>query len=223
MGIPVLSVRDRNGNEISIPAIKGDKGDSGIYIGSDDMPAGYNVQIDPNGSAFELPETDQIYNPESKNAQSGIAVAEALEPINNQFELIETITLEEAVIEITRNAEPNGKAYSFKDIYIKFKWVNGADSNQAVRATIYSDARNAYVFRAITPINNSISWIKTIYQNGQRLFILSDATTNHGYGNFNAYIPVLMLESTKPIDEITIGHATELRAGTKIEIWGVRA
>lgn len=29
---------------------KGDKGDSGVYIGSGEMPEGYNVQIDPNGT-----------------------------------------------------------------------------------------------------------------------------------------------------------------------------
>lgn len=38
---------------------KGDKGDtgigvSGVYVGSGDMPDGYNVQIDPNGDALAL-------------------------------------------------------------------------------------------------------------------------------------------------------------------------
>lgn len=36
---------------------KGDKGDtgaSGVYVGSGDMPEGYNVQIDPSGEAVEL-------------------------------------------------------------------------------------------------------------------------------------------------------------------------
>ena len=33
---------------------KGDKGDSGVYVGSGDMPEGYNVQIDPEGEAFNI-------------------------------------------------------------------------------------------------------------------------------------------------------------------------
>lgn len=33
---------------------KGDKGASGVYVGSGDMPDGYNVQIDPNGDALTL-------------------------------------------------------------------------------------------------------------------------------------------------------------------------
>ena len=33
---------------------RGDTGDPGVYIGSGDMPADYNVQIDPNGDPFDL-------------------------------------------------------------------------------------------------------------------------------------------------------------------------
>lgn len=194
-----------------------------VYIGSDEMPSGYNIHINPDGSAFELPETDQTYNPESENAQSGIAVAEALEPINNQFELIETITLEEAVTEIVRSAEPNGTPYSFKDIFIKFKWVNGLEKNKVIRLVIYANGKNARVFRYISPNNNARSWIKTLYQNGQRIFILSDASTNLDFAEYDAQIPIRTFESDKPIDSITILHEVELRAGTEIEIWGVRA
>lgn len=31
----------------------GEKGDSGVYVGSGDMPEGYNVQIDPNGTTLD--------------------------------------------------------------------------------------------------------------------------------------------------------------------------
>jgi hypothetical protein len=33
---------------------KGDKGDSGVYVGSGEMPDGYNVQIDPDGEVIEV-------------------------------------------------------------------------------------------------------------------------------------------------------------------------
>ena len=37
--------------------IKGPRGVSGIYVGSGDMPDGYNVQIDPDGTPDEMPTT----------------------------------------------------------------------------------------------------------------------------------------------------------------------
>ena len=65
--------------------------------------------------------TDQSYNPESSNAQSGKAVAEALATIDvgggdGKYELIESTTLEEAIKKITLEAEPNGNTYNFKVI-----------------------------------------------------------------------------------------------------------
>ena len=55
----VLKVRDANGNIQEILSLRGKKGDrgekgdeSGVYVGSGDMPDGYNVQIDPNGQSF---------------------------------------------------------------------------------------------------------------------------------------------------------------------------
>jgi hypothetical protein len=38
----------------SLKGEKGDRGFSGVYIGSGDMPDGYNVQIDPNGESLTL-------------------------------------------------------------------------------------------------------------------------------------------------------------------------
>lgn len=37
-------------------SIKGERGDSGVYVGSGDMPEDCNVQIDPNGESFSLEE-----------------------------------------------------------------------------------------------------------------------------------------------------------------------
>lgn len=48
---PVLNLNlPRGGN-----GLKGDKGDSGVYVGSGEMPDGYNVQIDPDGDVVEFP------------------------------------------------------------------------------------------------------------------------------------------------------------------------
>ena len=53
-------------------------GNSGVYVGSGDMPPDCNVQIDPDGEVLSI---DQSYNPLSANPQSGVAVAEAVEEI----------------------------------------------------------------------------------------------------------------------------------------------
>jgi hypothetical protein len=46
-----------------LEALKGKQGDigvSGVYVGSGDMPEGYNVQIDPNGESFDVYSRDEI-------------------------------------------------------------------------------------------------------------------------------------------------------------------
>lgn len=58
----ILKVKDAEGKNVNIPAIKGEKGDSGVYVGSGEMPDGYNIQIDPDGTVTP-PEyiTPQMY------------------------------------------------------------------------------------------------------------------------------------------------------------------
>ena len=56
---------------------KGDKGDTGAT--GPQGPQGPKGDTGPQGPPGETPETDQTYNPESANAQSGIAVAQAVE------------------------------------------------------------------------------------------------------------------------------------------------
>ena len=56
---------------------KGDKGDTGAT--GPQGPQGPKGDTGPQGPPGETPETDQTYNPESANAQSGIAVAQAVD------------------------------------------------------------------------------------------------------------------------------------------------
>lgn len=44
-------------------SLKGEAGVSGVYVGSGDMPVGYNVQIDPNGDSFSADDLARISNP----------------------------------------------------------------------------------------------------------------------------------------------------------------
>ena len=54
-GILIFTLTD--GTKIELGSVKGDqgpRGESGVYVGTGEMPEGCNVQIDPSGEAFEL-------------------------------------------------------------------------------------------------------------------------------------------------------------------------
>lgn len=65
----IMTIRDKEGNIIDIPVIKGppgpegpegpqgEQGVSGVYVGSGDMPESYNIQVDLNSS-------EEVYIPE---------------------------------------------------------------------------------------------------------------------------------------------------------------
>lgn len=113
-------------------SLKGDKGDrglSGVYLGSGDMPEDCNVQIDPNGDALTVV-ADQTYSPTSTNAQSGKAVAEALANVGGgDWELIEDITLTEDVSSVEFSASLDG----YKSLSL-FVVSNFAETNSAALA-----------------------------------------------------------------------------------------
>lgn len=151
-------------------------------------------------------------------------IAGMVEVEEKTYELIETITLTEDLTAITRNAEPNGTPYSFKDIYILFIWANGAPSKKWIKLNLIAGGESTFVFRTYSYAEKSSrSWIRTIAHYGQRIFVMSDATTNLGYGEYWAQIPVATLGSDHPISNITISHEVGMPAGTKISIYGVRA
>ena len=98
---------------------KGDKGDngvSGVYVGSGDMPEGYNVQIDPGGvikpEDFAI-SVDNKYNPNSTNAQSGIAVAEA---VTKAVTKAKSEAVAEAVTKATSEAVAESNIYTDQSI-----------------------------------------------------------------------------------------------------------
>ena len=98
--------------KILLGNIKGDRGDSGVYLGTGEMPADCNVQIDPNGDADWF--IDQTYSPESTNPQSGVAVAEGIRNLS-EYEVLADITLTEDVniLEI-----PKEIVAGYKDLFL---------------------------------------------------------------------------------------------------------
>lgn len=49
---------------------QGPAGVSGVYVGSGDMPEGYNVQVDPNGEVLEIPPAPKLMTAEEFDAVS---------------------------------------------------------------------------------------------------------------------------------------------------------
>jgi hypothetical protein len=47
---------------------QGPPGVSGVYVGSGDMPEGYNVQVDPNGEVLEIPPKPKLMTAEAFDA-----------------------------------------------------------------------------------------------------------------------------------------------------------
>lgn len=82
-----------------------------IIKGNEYIPSSGNIEV------------DQEYNPESPNAQSGIAVAQAIEGSvggETPFELIAELTTSEEVSKISIDKDINGDAFELKEVYM---WV----------------------------------------------------------------------------------------------------
>ena len=77
---------------------------------------------------------DQTYSPESTNAQSGKAVAEALTTVgSNDFELIGDLTITEDVAEVVWNTTDSGEPLTnYKDFFIYFLGNFTATENKAL-------------------------------------------------------------------------------------------
>ena len=143
-------------------------GISGVYVGSGTMPDGYNVQIDPDGSAEPVDYGDLENKPtvngveldgDLTSADLGLADASDLDGkvdketgkglstndytsaektklagLGKGYELIETVTLTEAVSELSRDKEPDNTAYDFRKLALQ---VSGRNVSSSATDTIY--------------------------------------------------------------------------------------
>lgn len=219
-----------------------------------------------------LAQIEENYNPDSENAQSGKAVAEALLPINTElnafydkfasrefleseyvakgniktvngeslvgsgditikgggaddkYELIETVNItEEETVAITRNAEPDGTPYSFKDVFISVQWNNIKGDNTSIQLMVKTTegSKNFFAATAKTSTASGYTFIRTLRVYNHILCLFPATTSNLGIGS-NLSMPIGYLETEKPIDELTLKFTT-FPIGAVIEIWGVRA
>ena len=66
MGVPILRIRDENGNVVTVPAIKGDKGDSYVLTEADKEEIASMVEV--SGGTTDM---DNYYTKEEINAIVG--------------------------------------------------------------------------------------------------------------------------------------------------------
>ena len=195
------------------PGAKGDKGDtgeSGVYVGSTEpTDPNQNVWIDPNGSA----------------------------DYNDKFELIEEITLTENVASIVREAEPDGTAYNFQDIFVQVDIPMGDYGYTSVYHNIsFITANNNTMtvystFKPTASYNsryNAFGYIR----NGNLFAECSDSTLTYGsFPNGSSDPATVKRKGYLLLDE---SHIANIRiwtrdeqklipSGTKITIYGVRA
>lgn len=185
-----------------------------------------------NNLKYDSGIVDQTYNPDSENAQSGKAVAEAV--ADKEFELIEEITITEDTDVITRNTEPDGTAYNFSGIFaiVSFPAMTNDYNKVGVTMCLY-DENNINVFGdRIRRDNQSLSqyegqnWlpIGVLNVKGIQIPYVGQITTNRYYG-FSAGLlsePVFNKKFTKVTFTEASSVSKQFIAGTKISIYGVR-
>lgn len=165
---------------------------------------------------INIDDVDQTFNSESENAQSGIAVAEAIEPFDRAYELIETITTTEQINKLTLNTEPNGTPYNFKKLFMKYSlpqvttrpWFTfrvGSDSFGEYMG--HADYKTYYCFE--TKVENGLICADFSYH------------TNGYINRSNVWICMARNIRSMPIDSFVIQG--DIPANTTFEIWGVRA
>lgn len=189
-----------------LESLKGKPGVSGVYVGGDPIPDGYNVQIDPDGEA------------------------DALAYLEGTYELIETVTFDEAAV-FYRSEEPDGTPYNFKRITVKIKAV---DTVTACQWTAECDGTNVAVLYVGGLAIGSYSAITGAVNYFQDHGYWSGAvdTFRSALPSYNArqYIGFShqLNKKVSSFPTITAIHNKSAQgvtypAGTVFEIWGVRA
>lgn len=189
----------------------------------------------------------QTYDPESENAQSGKAVAEALATVGSvpkNYEKIATITVapdtsDKLPTSIIFSADTSGKAFELTDFYIK--GLIGATDGSSAKASIFVNNQGvfgAYTFGSTLKADALRSWYMqwiNLGENNGALCIAPAGTSmasslpTISTANFQSISGGLILPSfTKyfPIESIKItlstGTSKTWTEGSIFELWGVR-
>lgn len=204
---------------------KGEKGDDYVLTPSD-------IETISN---LARPTIDQTYSPDSENAQSGKAVAEAVggKADKEEWEQITEITLaEDAVVSIT--TDKDGNSFALKKIYIRFN--TPAVEGDSTSTGIWLHTRfttNAYEYKPFLATKN-FPRNKTKHGSFEaeiKAFWYGEArcTSSGTYGEDTSNLtPYGIRTESRNANHITgfklcEGYSGAIPNGTYIEIWGVRA
>lgn len=171
---------------------------------------------------------DQTYSPDSENAQSGKAVAEAIS--EKQYELIEEITVTEDLQKIERSYDLDGNMYAFRSILLISEFPETEEGRNKIENFLVSAKLNnnkilsAFSTYELNEYDNS-TYQLIQNQNGFYNMVFSECTSNKGYLNgyparisssfeLGDYIKSIQIETTL---------SANIYSGTVIKIYGVRA
>lgn len=191
---------------------------------------GKKILMKTNVTTAVLP-IDQTFNPESENAQSGKAVAQAVADfVGNaeQLKLIKTITLEEDVTDINVTFDKG-----LKEIFVVMKI--GFDQETGGMFCCRTDGGVWYPMRQrfnlpITPHDYFMyakEQIERLWQTAQpdKPVLRIEANTESALVsalNFTKR-PLTIKRFPKDLNFFVQGRAQKITAGSTIEIWGVEA
>lgn len=208
--------------------------------------ANQNIMQDRKIQALEDSQANFVaqthYDPESPLAQSGIAVAEAvanIKPTTEEWEQIADTTIKEnSVINITKDMSGNSFALKKFIIIVSKTAVEGVTATNYVWIKAKSTDKTSY-----TPIvavegtrayadNVESVWryegeIKHAWQTTLRCMQNQTVNTIYAYGDYTAKYGVRseFKNSRSPVTafQFTWGYSGGLPAGTRVEMWGVKA
>lgn len=227
---------------------KGDKGDTGVQgpqgiqgtSGADGKDAVIDATLTQSGQAADAAKTGEAIG-ELKNDKadkftvgSGLQMADGVLRVKpeKKWELLETVTLSEAVTSVKRTKYPNGEPYKLSAAKVIAKFYYPISSAIGSECDFKSDGRTVgKVVISIAQQTTSIeSYCSTVIYQARPvagLYELSGAYGTQGGGMNIMYPPNANFQDEPAetiIDEIDcVAWLNSLPARTTIAFWGVRA
>jgi hypothetical protein len=118
---------------------------------------------------------DQTFNPESPNAQSGVAVEEA---VNKPWKVIEDITLTEAVLEISI---PHSKLQGIKELHISALIVPTDITITSQEVAFGRTGKTYWTGKANAKAMGSIKVVMDVYISPRKTVILDGTIASYDY------------------------------------------
>lgn len=186
---------------------------------------GINVFVSDCGDTTVSGKSDPVAIIEKQ--ETIIAEQEAeLAKLNKQYELIEEVTLEEAVASISRNADTNGAAYDFSAIRIHVQFAAADASARAIIRARDADGGNVVYHAAPSgSISTSERHLHLMAYNDRGLTYYASTVSSSGAPGAWQAEAAYNAKYWKNIKTITLSvsaSSVPIPAGTRILIYGIR-